>query len=240
MLNFQDTHFVLTMSVMALAYIVSIYLLGIAQIQLVALMGDKSVLRRFAPSTFYPLEHFDVFGFIFFLTSGFGWSKTLTIRQHAIRGRFRRLRLFIARNAQIITCLTFAIIALFISYVGFGEDMYSFFLRASHPQFAASGSLVALAIDYFPKLSSWSTVVSVLLSSVATFFAANATIHLFLNIMNWIYGRVGMQYYLAEDDYATETLMALIIFRFFGWNLFENIIDLVIMSTHILASLLRI
>lgn len=235
MLNIQDTNFLITITLLAVAYITSIYLIGLGQLQLIALMGDKSVLRKFAPSNLYPLEHFDSMGFVFFLFTGFGWSKTLEIKNYSITGQYKKLRTFIARNAQAITCLFWAIAILLISFLDFGKTMHAFLLYVREAC-KNNISLVNEVSSAFPDLSSLSIVIGLFLSSIIMFCAANATLHIFLTGIKWLYERAATHSFGDSDEaQMAETVFSIILFMLYGQRLFALIMWSIMRIAQLLA-----
>lgn len=240
MLNIHDTNFVITIIVLAIGYITSIYLIGLGQLHLIALMGDKSVLRKFAPSALYPYEHFDIFGFVFFIATGFGWSKTLEIKNHAISGKNKKIRLFIARNAQALTCVLAGIGILFLSFLDFGRTTMHAFLGYTAIASKSDISLISILAEHFPELSSFSLVMGLFLSSVIIFCAANATLHIFLGMFKWLYGRAATRFLSPDEAYAAETVASLLLFMIYRKQLFVFVIGFIIGIAQLLASLFGI
>lgn len=240
MLNIHDTNAIITILVLAIGYISSIALIGFAQLHLIALMGDKSVLRKFAPSTVYPYEHFDIFGFIFFITTGFGWSKTLEIKSHEIQGKNRKLRLFIARNAQALTCMLAGIVVLLISFLDFGRNTMHAFLGFTSVASTSDISLIGLLSEHFPQMTSFSLITGVFLSSIIIFCAANATLHIFLSLFKWLYGKATIQFLGIEEAYAAETIASILLFMIYRKQLFVFVIGFIIGTAQLLASLFGI
>lgn len=235
MLNIHDTNLIITISLLAIGYITSIYLMGLSQVHLISFMGDKSVPRRFAPSVFYPLEHFDIIGFLFFLGTGFGWSKTLEVKNYSISGQSKRLRMFIARHAQVVTCLLWAIIIMFLALFDLGRSMNLFMnliIKASKNDI----SLVNELARAFPELSSMSIVIGLFLSSVILFCAANATLHIFLTGIKWLYHKTSSQLFdIGDESYISETFFSIILFMLYGQHLFGLIILFIMSIAKILA-----